>query len=139
LADYLITIARWQSVHEITLHLVDLVGADLGEAVIEWLCPEEGGRVSLIMPVFLEPLRGRNRAVAVQGVDRDVISVRLQLRQLLAGDCGGGHGAPWVFLQTLDGVLHVELIAALESLQFLPVDRQSDRRAFAGAGRVGGN
>jgi hypothetical protein len=64
-------VARRQSVHEIAFHLIDLIGADLGEAFIEWLCPEPRGRVALIMPVLLKPLRERDGAVAVESVEGD--------------------------------------------------------------------
>jgi hypothetical protein len=46
----LTTIARWQPVHEIALHLIDLVGADLGKALIQRLCPEAVPRMSASSP-----------------------------------------------------------------------------------------
>jgi hypothetical protein len=56
----LTAIARRQPVHEIAFHLIDLVGPDLGKALVEGLRPEAGGWVSLIMPVLLKPLRERD-------------------------------------------------------------------------------
>src|ERR1700755_1216981 len=65
----LTAVARRQPVHEIAFHLLDLVGADFGEALVERLCPEASRRKALIVPVLLEPLCERDGAVAVQGVD----------------------------------------------------------------------
>jgi hypothetical protein len=73
----LIAIARRQPVHEIAFHLIDLVGADLGKAFVEWLRPEAGGRVALIMPVFFEAFCEGQGAVAVQRVDDRGITGRL--------------------------------------------------------------
>jgi hypothetical protein len=68
----LTTIAWRQPIREIALHLTDLVGADFGEALVEWLCSEAGGRVALIMPVFFEAFGERHGAVAIRGVHADV-------------------------------------------------------------------
>jgi hypothetical protein len=58
-----------EAVHEIAIHLIDLVGADLGEAFVERLRPEAGRRIALVMPVFFEAFCERKSAIPVERVD----------------------------------------------------------------------